>query len=159
MKEIMSKIKEKAFKFESGDSIEVCLKNLNKIDSYMDKVNESSYKMKVAAMQGAVEKSLLTKQLKISQEKIAELMSLLEQSRSQFAVYIPKKSDSIDCALAGFVNKYPEKENMKIMFLRESEGVYRFGSRRVQIKIEKGNSVLVRVGGGYMNVQDFLEKF
>jgi len=50
MKEIMSKIKEKAFKFESGDSIEVCLKNLNKIDSYMDKVNESSYKMKVAAM-------------------------------------------------------------------------------------------------------------
>jgi len=38
------------------------------------------------------------------------------------------------------------------MFLRESEGVYRFGSRRVQIKIEKGNSVLVRVGGGYMNV-------
>jgi len=57
------------------------------------------------------------------------------------------------------VNKYPEKENMKIMFLRESEGVYRFGSRRIQIKIERGNTVMVRVGGGYMDVKDFLEKF
>lgn len=45
------------------------------------------------------------------------------------------------------------------MFLRESEGVYRFGSRRIQIKIERGNTVMVRVGGGYMDVKDFLEKF
>ena len=33
---------------------------------------------------------------------------------------------------------YPEKEKLKIMFLRETEGVYKFGSKRVYLKIEKG---------------------
>ena len=70
--------------------------------------------------------------------------------------YIPIEKDEIDCALAKFINHYPEKEKMKIMFLRESEGVYRFGQRRVHIKIEKGNQVFVRVGGGFMHVRDFI---
>jgi len=47
MKEIMSKIKDKAFKFEAGDSVEVALRNLDKMDGYINKINESSYKMKV----------------------------------------------------------------------------------------------------------------
>lgn len=45
---------------------------------------------------------------------------------------------------------------MNILFLRESEGVYVFGQRRVYIKIEKGNNLLVRVGGGYMHIGDFI---
>ena len=45
------------------------------------------------------------------------------------------------------------------MFLRESEGVYRFGTKRVYIKIEKGNVIKVRVGGGYMNILDFLNTY
>jgi len=45
---------------------------------------------------------------------------------------------------------------MNIAFLRESEGVYQFGQKRVFIKIEKGNTILVRVGGGYMNIEDFI---
>ena len=48
---------------------------------------------------------------------------------------------------------------MKIMFLRESEGVYQFGQRRVHIKVEKGNQPLVRVGGGYMHVKQFVDEF
>ena len=48
---------------------------------------------------------------------------------------------------------------MKIMFLRESEGVYQFGSKRVYIKIEQGNQILVRVGGGYMFIRDFIEQY
>ena len=54
-------------------------------------------------------------------------------------IYVPKKYDKIDMALAMVVNTYPEKDKMKILFLRESEGVYIFGSRRVYIKIENGN--------------------
>jgi hypothetical protein len=46
-------------------------------------------------------------------------------------VYVPKQTDQIDVALADHINnypkKFPEKGRMKIMFLRESEGVYRFG--------------------------------
>jgi hypothetical protein len=45
---------------------------------------------------------------------------------------------------------------MKIMFLRESEGVYQFGQKRIYIKIEKGHKILVRVGGGYMGIEEFI---
>lgn len=45
------------------------------------------------------------------------------------------------------------------MFLRESEGVYQFGQKRVHIKVEKGNQIFVRVGGGYMHVQEFIREF
>lgn len=65
----------------------------------------------------------------------------------------------MDEALASFVNTYPEHEKMKILFLRESEGVYQFGQRRVHIKVEKGGQVFVRVGGGFMHVRDFIEEF
>lgn len=61
--------------------------------------------------------------------------------------------------LAGYLNQYPEKERMKILFLRESTGVYQFGSKRVYIKIEKGNQIKVRVGGGYMHIDDFIEQY
>ena len=73
--------------------------------------------------------------------------------------YVPKSSDSIDKAVASFVNTHPEKDKMKIMFLRESEGVYQFGQRRVFMKIEKGNQLRVKVGGGFMNVQDFIDGY
>ena len=45
------------------------------------------------------------------------------------------------------------------MFLRESEGVYQFGQRRVFIKVEQGNEVCVRVGGGFMHVRDFISEY
>jgi len=48
---------------------------------------------------------------------------------------------------------------MKILFLRESQGVYQFGQRRVGIKVEKGDTPLVRVGGGYMDVENFIRNF
>lgn len=48
---------------------------------------------------------------------------------------------------------------MKILFLRESEGVYQFGSRRIYMKIEKGNTIKVRVGGGYMEIEEFIKKY
>jgi hypothetical protein len=59
--------------------------------------------------------------------------------------------------LETFINKYPEREEMKIMFLRESEGVYQFGQKRVYIKVENGNQILVRVGGGFMHIDDFIK--
>lgn len=50
--------------------------------------------------------------------------------------YIPNRDDDIDIALANFINTYPERNKMKIMFLRESSGVYQFGHRRVHIDIQ-----------------------
>lgn len=48
---------------------------------------------------------------------------------------------------------------MKIMFLRESEGIYQFGSKKVHIKVEKGDQIFIRTGGGYMHVRDFINEF
>ena len=71
------------------------------------------------------------------------------------AVYIPIKDDPVDEKLAEFVNNYPDRQNLKIMFLRESSGVYEFGNRRVEVKVSKGK-ILIRVGGGYMGIDEFL---
>ena len=75
------------------------------------------------------------------------------------AIYIAKKTDPVDMALANYVNKFPERSKMQIMFLRESEGVYQFGQKRVYIKIEKGDQMLVRVGGGFMQIEDFIDQY
>lgn len=41
---------------------------------------------------------------------------------------------------------------MSFIFLRENEGMYQFGSKRVYLKINKG-SIFVRIGGGYIDFE------
>ena len=65
------------------------------------------------------------------------LKSYIIDLKSKVAVYIPFKDDPIDEKLADFINNYPDRQRLKIMFMRESEGVYEFGSRKVFIKVEK----------------------
>lgn len=74
-------------------------------------------------------------------------------------IYIPHKYDKIDLALAQFINEYPEREKMKILFLRESEGVYTFGRKKVNVKVEKGNQIYIRVGGGFLHIMEFLNQY
>jgi len=76
--------------------------------------------------------------------------------KSRIAVYIPVKDDSVDKKLAEYINNYPDRHKLKIMFMRESEGVYQFGSKRVAVKVEKSR-INVRVGGGYLSIDEFLD--
>ena len=76
--------------------------------------------------------------------------------KSRIAVYIPQKGDSIDKKLAEYINNYPDRQKLKIMFLRESEGVYEFGSRRVMVKVER-DKIQIKVGGGYLSIDEFLD--
>jgi len=92
-------------------------------------------------------------------DKTFKLNETLKEKKRANNLYMPKRSDKIDVALGNFLNRYPEKEKMKILFLRESEGMYRFGQRIVHIKIEKGNKILIKVGGGYMSARDFIEQY
>ena len=41
------------------------------------------------------------------------------------------------------------------MFLRESAGVYVFGSRRVSVKVER-DKIQIKVGGGFLSIDEFL---
>ena len=74
-------------------------------------------------------------------------------------IYRGNPKDKIDTVLESYINNFPEREKIKIMFLRESEGVYHFGSRRIYIKIEQGDRILVRIGGGFMHIDQFIEKY
>ena len=43
-------------------------------------------------------------------------------------------------------------------FERESEGIYRYGKKRVFMKIEK-DQIIIRVGGGYLTIEEFIEQY
>ena len=77
----------------------------------------------------------------------------------RYSVYIPKKDENVDRMLGDYINGRPENDSMKIMFLRESEGVYRFGQKRVYIKAEQGGKIAVRVGGGFMAIDEFVRTY
>lgn len=93
--------------------------------------------------------------------RIGQLVEINEQLESKQPVYIARRDSMIDKELARIINaKYPEaSERLKIMFIRESEGVYVFGSKRVFIKCEKGNQLYVRVGGGYLHIDEFVKTY
>ena len=76
--------------------------------------------------------------------------------KSRIAVYIPVRDDAVDKKLAEFINNYPDRQKLKIMFLRESEGVYQFGTKRVAVRVDK-DKINIRVGGGYLSIDEFLD--
>ena len=98
----------------------------------------------------------LLKQLKDAEKEIGTLQQYIVDLKQRIAVYIPIKNDAVDLKLAEFINNYPERSKLKIMFMRESEGVYEFGSKRVAVKVEK-DKINVRVGGGYLSLDEFLD--
>jgi CYTH domain-containing protein len=100
----------------------------------------------------------LLKQLKDAEVEISTLQQYIIDLKQRIAVYIPIKDDSTDKKLAEFINNYPERSKLKIMFMRESEGVYQFGSKRVAVKVEKDN-IKIRVGGGYLSIDEFLDQY
>jgi chromosome segregation ATPase len=63
----------------------------------------------------------------LAEEKIAQLIQANEDLEKGQAIYIGHKEDKIDRTLGNYLNSYPERNNLRIMFLRESEGVYQFG--------------------------------
>ena len=78
--------------------------------------------------------------------------------KQRIAVYIPVKNDPVDKRLAEFINNYPERQKLKIMFMRESEGVYQFGTKRVAVRVDK-DRINIRVGGGYLSIDEFLDQY
>ena len=44
------------------------------------------------------------------------------------------------------------------MFMRESEGVYQFGTKRVYVKCVK-DKIEIKVGGGFLSLDEFLDQY
>ena len=131
------------------------LNELNaKFDEYVQEWNEDKF-------QQLLEQSSTDyqKKLQYAQQKIAELHNIVGSLEHTQVIYIAHKTDKIDQCLANFINRFPERNRMQIMFLRESEGVYQFGQKRIYVKVEKGDKILVRVGGGYMGIEEFINQY
>ena len=90
--------------------------------------------------------------------EIQTLKQYIIDLKSRIAVYIPVKGDPVDKRLAEYINNFPDRQKLKIMFMRESDGVYQFGTKRVSVKVEK-DKINIRVGGGYLSIDEFLDQY
>ena len=97
-------------------------------------------------------------QIATAEQEIDTLKQYIVDLKSRIAVYIPVKNDPIDKKLAEYINNYPDRQKLKIMFMRESEGVYQFGTKRVMIKCVK-DKIEIRVGGGFLSLDEFLDQY
>jgi len=96
--------------------------------------------------------------LKTSETEIETLKAHVIELKQRIAVYIPVKDDPIDKKIAEFINNYPERSKLKIMFMRESEGVYQFGTKKVYVRVDK-DKINIKVGGGYLSIDEFLDQY
>ena len=84
---------------------------------YLMDLEEKIYKANKTSLE-------LLKQLKDAEQEIETLKQYVIDLKQKIAVYIPVKEDSTDKKLAEYINNYPERNKLKIMFMRESEGIY-----------------------------------
>ena len=68
------------------------------------------------------------------------------------------KDDVVDKKLAEFINRAPPKVRNQMNFVRESEGIYKYGKKRVFMKVE-GDHIIIRVGGGYLTLEEFVDQY
>ena len=118
---------------------------------YMASLEDKVYKSNKTSLE------LLTN-LRDREVEVETLKAYIIELKARIAVYIPIKGCAVDAKLAEYINNYPDRQRLKIMFMRESAGVYEFGSRRVMIKVER-DKIQIKVGGGYLSIDEFLDQY
>jgi hypothetical protein len=136
---------------ENRAAREALRKELEHSTDYVFDLEEKVYRANKTSLE-------LLKQLKDAEVEIETLKQYIIDLKQRIAVYIPVKEDNVDKRLAEYINNYPERSKLKIMFMRETSGVYQFGTKRVQVKVERDN-IKIRVGGGYLSIDQFLEQY
>jgi uncharacterized coiled-coil protein SlyX len=98
----------------------------------------------------------LQTQLGESKDEVDTLMNYVRDLKQRINVYIPVQTDSVDKKLAEQLNSYQDHK-LKLMFCRVSEGVYKFGNKKVYVKVDQ-DKIRIRVGGGYLSLDEFIEQ-
>lgn len=101
----------------------------------------------------------LLKQLKDAELEIDCLKQYIVDLKSRVGLYIPIRDDDIDMRLADYINNHPAPAKLKVLFIREGAGIYNFGSRRVNLKLEQYGKIKVRIGGGWLSIDEFLDTY
>ncbi|CDW76691.1 gas2 domain containing protein [Stylonychia lemnae] len=95
----------------------------------------------------------LMNELQATKAENDSMKKQLASLRASQEIYIPDKQDATDVELAKYINDYPDRNKLRIMFMKESEGVYQFGSRRVYVKVERDKIQ----GGGFLSIEEFID--
>ena len=82
-----------------------------------------------------------------------EMRRNLKQNQQKMK-YIPIKGDKVDELMAIYVNNF----DLDVPIQRLGDGNYMFGSRKIYAKI-MNDKLVIRVGGGFMLVDEFLNTF
>ena len=67
------------------------------------------------------------------EQDVGNLKSYIIDLKARIPYYIPVKNDTIDFMLAEYINSIPDNQKVQIMFMRESAGVYEFGTKKVMV--------------------------
>jgi hypothetical protein len=100
------------------------------------------------------QKLLIIEQLeKETGEKAAEFF--IEVAKPKKGAYRAVYGDLVDELLAKILNDL----EVVLPIARINEGWYLFGTRKLSVKVVGGNNLLVRVGGGFSNLREFIETY
>lgn len=123
--------------------------DLTVASDYMKTLEEKAYNANRATLE-------VLKQRRKDEEEIARLKAYILELKARMAIYVPCTDDPIDVKVAEYINNYPDRNKLKIMFMRESAGVYAFGSKRINVEVQQ-NKIKVRIGGGYLSIDEFID--
>ena len=111
--------------YDENESARESLKNdISELNEKIIVLEEELYESKTIQLDLLEQLKVLEDKLVGAESKISELLDLNEALEKNQAVYIAKKNDKVDKTLSNYLNTFPERNKMRIMFLRESEGVY-----------------------------------
>ena len=133
--------------------------DIEELNANLIQFEEELYESKNIQLDLLDQLKLCEDKLEAAEAKIVELLDQVDHIMKGLPTYIAHKRDKVDEALGQYINSKPEHAKLQIMFLRETEGVYQFGQKRVYVKIEKGNQILCRVGGGFMHIDEFIQQY
>ena len=98
--------------------------------------------------------------MKTFRDRDAEFEKMLEYWRELHKInfkYIAQKDDPVDDKLAEFINKSDSEKRMKSLFVRLADGRYSYFTNQVIMQV-KNNNLILRVGGGFMSIDEFIEQ-
>ena len=88
--------------------------------------------------------------------EVDQLKGFIIDLKSRTVFYVPDKNDIVDIKLAEFINSYPDRQKLRVMFQRDLPGHYTFGTRKVAIRFER-EKLMCKAGGAYLLIEKFLE--
>ena len=96
----------------------------------------------------------LNKNRPVTPEEIVEPESVYVSPEDPLKKYVADKSDEVDILLARYINI----NDCPVPIKRLGGGYYLFGTRKIYAKVMNGRLV-IRVGGGYMVIDEFIETY